>query len=206
MTSTKPQNKKIGPWEITSTDEIFSNPWISLVRHDVLQPDGSPGTYGVVRFQNLAIGVLPIDSDGYVTLVGQHRFPSDKYSWELPEGGGNKDLPPLEAAKRELAEETGLRANSWLELTKFDVSNSVTDEQAICYLAWDLEPGPAAPEPSEDLTIQRVPFKTLLNMVLGGEISDNLTIVMTLTAYIKALRGEVPAPISPHILDVSERK
>ena len=99
-----------------------------------------------------------------------------------------------------------MRANSWLELTKFDVSNSVTDEQAICYLAWDLELGPAAPDPSEDLTIQRVPFKTLLNMVLGGEISDSLTIVMTLTAYIKALRGEVPTPISPHILDVSERK
>jgi len=206
MTKEGDAGRLVGPWEIKSTEKIFANPWIELISHNVIQPDGSSGTYGVVGFNNLAIGVLPFDAEGNVTLVGQHRFPLDRYSWELPEGGGQKDKPALESAARELAEETGLRANSWLQLTEFDVSNSVTDERAICFLAWDLEQGTTAPEPSEELTIRKVPFKKLLEMVLSGEISDGLTIVMTLTAYTKALRGEVPAPISAHILDAHERK
>ncbi len=193
--------RKVGPWRVTSERAAFDNPWINLTDHRVIHPDGSPGEYGVVRFKNVAVGVLPVAADGTVPLVGQHRFPLDRYSWELPEGGAPRSEEPLAAAKRELAEETGFTARSWLELGRFDVSNSVTDEIAICYLAWDLTPGEAAPEPSEALRLKTVSFKALLEMVMSGEITDSLTIVMTQTAYIKALRAAAPAPICKLILE-----
>lgn len=195
------EDKKIGPWRVTAKTSVFDNPWINIVDHQVIHPNGAPGEYGVVRFKNIAVGVLPIDAEGKVPLVGQHRFPLNRYSWELPEGGAPLDEDPLNAAKRELAEETGYAAQSWSELGRFDVSNSVTDELAVCYLAWNLEAGEAAPEPSEALTLKRVSFKALLEMVMSGEITDSLTIVMTLTAYAKALRGEAPAPICERIIE-----
>ncbi len=198
--------KKIGPWRVTNTQIIFDNPWIELVDHEVIHPDGTPGEYGVVKFKNLAIGILPIGDDGMVTLVGQHRFPHDKFSWELPEGGGALDVAPLLSAQRELAEETGLAAREWAPLCEFDISNSVTDERAVCFFAWGLRKGKAAPEASEALTLKQVSFKSLLEMVISGEITDSLTIVMVLTAFAKALRGEAPAPISASILAGLPRK
>ena len=194
------KDKIVGPWRVSSVRKVFDNPWINIADHKVTHPDGSPGEYGVVRFKNIAIGILPISDKGKVMLVGQHRFPHDKYSWELPEGGGKLDVAPLDSAKRELAEETGLRAEEWAELTAFDISNSVTDERAVCFLAWGLREGDAAPEPSEALTLKEVFFKDLLEMVMSGEISDSLTIVMVLTAWAKALRGDLPAPICALIL------
>ena len=198
--------KKVGPWRVTSSREVFENPWIAIADHDVIHPDGTPGEYGVVHFKNLAIGVLPIDENGMVPLVGQHRFPHDKYSWELPEGGGKRGVDPLASAQRELAEETGLTAKQWAPLCQFDISNSVTDERAVCYIAWELSQGAASPEPSEALTVKKIFFKDLLEMVISGEITDSLTIVMTLTAHAKALRGALPEPISAALLAGGERK
>lgn len=200
------KEKTVGPWRVTDEREIYDNPWITVADHKVIHPDGTPGQYGVVRFKNIAVGVLPVGGGGMVTLVGQHRFPLDKYSWELPEGGGKRGVDPLASAKRELEEETGFRAQNWAKLCEFDISNSVTDERAVCFLAWGLTPGDAAPEPSEALMIKEVSFKELLEMVMSGEITDSLTIVMTLTAYAKALRGEIPAPISDFMLAGVPRK
>lgn len=198
--------KTVGPWRVKAAREAFDNPWITVTDHAVIHPDGTPGEYGVVHFKNVAIGVLPVEENGMVPLVGQHRFPHDKYSWELPEGGGKRDVDPLASAQRELVEETGLTAKEWAPLCEFDISNSVTDERAICFLAWELSQGPAAPEPSEALTVKKVFFKDLLEKVMSGEITDSLTIVMTLTAYAKALRGDLPAPISASLLAGGARK
>lgn len=192
--------RRIGPWTVKSARAAFDNPWIRVVDHEIIHPNGDAGEYGVVQFKNLAIGVLPIDAEGRVALVGQHRFPHDRYSWELPEGGGPVGDDPLAAAKRELAEETGLVAASWARMIAFDVSNSVTDERAVCFYAWDLSAGEPAPEASEALTIRRVPFNALLEMVMNGDITDSLTIVMALAAQAQALRGAAPAPISGFLL------
>ncbi|MEL6569404.1 MAG: NUDIX hydrolase [Pseudomonadota bacterium] len=181
-----------GPWRIRSCEVRYDNPWVTLEHNDVVHPDGSDGIYGVVRFKNVAVGVLPIFEDGTVPLVGQHRFPLGRFSWELPEGGGPLDVPPLEAAKRELIEETGFKADNWAPLIDFDVSNSVTDEVAACFLAWGLTPGPAAPEPSEVLSHRRVTFSDLVSGCLNGDITDGLTMVMALTTAEKARRGDLP--------------
>lgn len=192
--------KKIGPWTVNSTRAVYDNPWIAVEANAVTRPDGAPGEYGVVRFRNIAVGVLPILGDGAVPLVGQHRFPLDAYSWELPEGGGPVGEDPLAAAKRELAEETGFRAAQWLPLAEFDLSNSVTDEKGVCFLAWGLEAGAADPGGDEILAHRRVSFSRLHEMVLAGDIRDSLTIIMTLKAKALADAGRLPEEAARLIL------
>ncbi len=192
--------RKIGPWTVHRETVVYDNPWIRVIDHQVTHPSGAPGQYGVVRFKNRAVGVLAIDDEGRVPLVGQHRFAFDAYSWELPEGGGPLDEDPLNAAKRELAEETGLAARDWLPLIEFNVSNSVTDEVAVCFLAAGLTEGAAAPEDSEELRLKSVPFAVLLEDCLAGRIRDSLTLMMVFAASIKAARGELPHGLAKAIL------
>lgn len=191
-----PPGVRIGPWTVDRGRSVYKNAWINVADYEVTRPDGTPGQYGVVSFANLAIGVLPIDADGMTTLVGQHRFPLDAYSWELPEGGGEIGVDPLLSAQRELQEETGYRARHWLEIAAFDLSNSVTDERSVCFLAWDLEPGPAAPEPDEVLSQRRISFFDLHELVLKGDIRDSLTIIMVLKAHALAEAGALPADVA----------
>lgn len=191
---------RIGPWRVLEERLVFDNAWISVVDYKVVQPGGRHGGYGVVKFKNRAVGVLPVSARGTVFLVGQHRFPLDAYSWELPEGGGSMEEAPIVTAKRELAEETGLSARQWLPLASFDLSNSVTDEAAECFLAWDLTEGAASPDETEDLALREISFSNLLEAVLNGGVRDSLTVVMTLAAHTKALRGELPEAISTLLL------
>jgi len=194
----KPKSK-IGPWSVESHRNAYENPWIRVDHHDVIHPNGQNGTYGVVRFHNLAIGVLPIDQGGNVWLVGQHRFAFDKYSWELPEGGVPFNEDPLAGAKRELQEETGLTAKGWAEIGRFDLSNSVSDEQAIGYVAYDLMSGDNNPDPSEQLTIKKLPFHQLLQDIMTGTITDSLTILITLKTVEMVkhqIRGKIDLPSS----------
>jgi 8-oxo-dGTP pyrophosphatase MutT (NUDIX family) len=111
----------------------------------VLRPDGEPVIYGVVHARFQAIGVVALTATGDVVLVGQHRYTLDVYSWEIPEGGGRLDEDAADAAKRELAEETGYTAATWRVLTRFSLSNSVMDERGVVFLATDLTAGPSHP-------------------------------------------------------------
>ncbi len=169
-------NPEANPWTTLAAREIYDNPWIRVTEHDVLNPAGRPGIYGVVKFKNRAIGIIPVDDEGYTWLVGQYRFPLGAYSWEIPEGGGPLDEDPLTAARRELAEETGLTAARWELLLEMHLSNSVSDEHALIYLARDLTPGPADPDETEQLTVRRLPLDEAVEMVLRGEITDAMSV------------------------------
>jgi 8-oxo-dGTP pyrophosphatase MutT (NUDIX family) len=175
-----PKVTEENPWQVKGTRKVYDNPWISVREDDVVQPDGNPGIYGVVHFKNKAIGILPIDDSGFVYLVGQYRFPLQRYSWEIPEGGCPEGEDPLAAAKRELLEETGLSAKQWRLLGKADLSNSATDEEALLYLATDLTHGDAAPEPTEELSYCRVTFAETLHMVNTGKITDAMSVLAIL--------------------------
>jgi len=186
---------QLSSWKTNKTRVVYDNPWIKVREDDVVQPDGKPGIYGVVHFKNKAIGVLPIDDDGNIYLVGQFRYPLDVYSWEIPEGGGPHDEDPLLAAQRELQEETGLTAGHWKELGRAHLSNSVSDEEAIYYLATQLEKGEACPEGTEDLAHKHIPFPEALNMVLRGEITDALS-VMAIMHYALLVQQNKSATFS----------
>ncbi len=183
------------PWTTLRSGQQYENPWIRVVEHQVLTPGGRPGLYGTVHFKHLALGVLPIDAAGRTYLVGQYRYPLRAYSWEIPEGGGHHDVAPLESAQRELAEETGLRAAGWLEVAQLHLSNSVSDERAVCYLAWDLHQGESAPDDCERLEVRRLPFYDALDMVWAGEITDAMSVATILRVALMVQRGEVPDPV-----------
>ena len=170
---------------ITTTSEVkFETPWIKVTKHDVINPAGKPALYGTVHFKNLAIGILPLDKDLNTWLVGQWRYPLNAYSWEIVEGGGDLNIDPIESAKRELKEETGLTATKYTLLSNMHTSNSATDEYCHIYLAQQLTEGEAEPEESEDLQIKKVPFAQAYKMVVDGEITDSLSIVAILKTKI----------------------
>ena len=108
---------------------------------------------------------------------GQFRYTMDHYSWEVPEGGGDFDEDPEAAARRELVEETGYRGGKWRELCRAELSNSVTDETTIMFVATDLDAGEASPEGTEQIQMRWVPFDEAMAMIGRGEIRDAMTIM-----------------------------
>ncbi len=171
---------EINPWKTLSGVIKYENPWISLTEFKVITPAGTEGIYGKVHFKNIAIGVIAIDSDDNTYLVGQYRFPLDLYSWEIPEGGCPEGTDWLEAAKRELKEETGFEAGSWTEILKMHVSNSVSDEFAVVYVARDLIAGTATPEDTEQLVVKKMPFQQAVQWVMDGKITDSISVAAIL--------------------------
>ncbi len=191
----------IGPgWRSEAARTVHESRWLALDLHDAVAPTGAPAAYGVVRFAHHAIAVLPLFEDGSTVLVGQHRFPLANYGWEIPEGGGAKDEPPLDAAKRELGEEAGLIAGDWRLILEAELSNSVTDERAFGYLALDLTPTQTAPDATEALTLRRVAFTEALHLATSGVIRDILSVAMLLRVHYMALEGRLPPALTARLL------
>jgi 8-oxo-dGTP pyrophosphatase MutT (NUDIX family) len=175
-------------WQTLTTRQVYNNAWIAVEHNEVVRPDGAEGIYGVVRFKNVAVGVLPVDDEGFTYLVGQFRYTLNRYSWEIPEGGCPAGETWLECAQRELAEETGLRAARWEQLGTAHLSNSATDELAVWFLATELTPGVAQPEGTEDLQVRRVPLAAAWRMAAAGEITDALSLLALLDYRIRTGR------------------
>jgi len=166
----------IGPWRRRSRAVPYANPWIEVFHDEVDRPDGSPGIYGVVHFRNAAVGVVAVDDEGRLLLVGQHRYALDEYSWEIPEGGVPFGEALEAGARRELREETGYEAGEWRQLSRLSISNSVTDEVGALFLATSLRTGTASPDPTEDLALRWATLKEVLADIAAGRIHDLLTI------------------------------
>ena len=165
----------------------YENPWITIWHDEVTRPDGAPGIYGVVHFANLAVGVLALDDADRVLLVGQHRYALDEYSWEIPEGGVPLAETPLAGAQRELREETGMEAADWREIGRSHLSNSVSDELAVLFVATGLTAGIATPDGTEALDIRWLPFAEVLAMTLDGRITDALTVLVVQRVALERL-------------------
>ncbi len=179
------------PWTTISEKKVYENPWIKVTHRDVLNPNGNPGIYGVVHYKNLAIGILPLDKDYNTWLVGQYRYTLEQYSWEIPEGGGIIGVNPLDSAKRELLEETGITAVKWTKIQDIHLSNSVSDEAGISYIAQDLSFGQAEPEDTEDLVVKKLPFEEVFQMTMDGKITCALAVTTILKAKILIDQGKI---------------
>ncbi len=190
------------PWKRGPGRLVYDNPWISVTEFDATAPTGNPALYGVVGFKNRALAILPLHDDGSVPLVGQNRLPFADYSWEIPEGGGPLAEDPLAGAKRELLEETGLVASDWREVLRMQLSNSVSDELAIGYIATGLSQQAPAPhgDDTEDIVQVRVPFRQALDAAMGGQITDALTVAMQIRAYHMAQEGALPPALARAML------
>jgi len=170
------------PWTTLSSETRYENKWITVTEHQVLTPANSPGIYGTVHFKHLAVGVVPVDTDGFTWLVGQYRYPLKAYSWEIPEGGGSLSVTPLETAKRELKEETGMEATRWEQIVEMHLSNSVSDERAVIFLATGLTEGAPSPDETEVLTVRKILLKDAIGMVERSEITDAMSVAGLLKA------------------------
>lgn len=187
-------NEERNPWRAHSSELRYDNPWIRVREDQVSRPDGQPGIYGVVHFKNRAIGVVPLTEEGDTVLVGQYRYTLEAYSWEIPEGGGPLTESALEAARRELREETGLTADRWTYLGELHTSNSVTDELGAVFLAEGLHDGVSEPDGTEELQVRRLPLSEAHRMAMRGEITDALSIVALarVQAYLESGRTLEP--------------
>ena len=164
------------PWQTRSVRNVYDNPWIRLEEHRVIRPAGGPGIYGKVCFKSQAVGIIPLDEQGNTWLVGQHRYTLDAWSWEIPMGGSPLDEDCLQTARRELQEETGLRAQTLTPILHLHTSNSITDEEAFVYLAQQLREGDTAFEDTEDIEVKKLPLDDAVAMAQDGRITDAISV------------------------------
>jgi ADP-ribose pyrophosphatase len=170
------ENPEKNPWKTLDAEVVYESAWIKITKSNVINPAGKPALYSWVHFKNLAIGIIPIDKDKNTWLVGQFRYPTNEYSWEIPEGGGVIDVDPVDSARRELQEETGIVAQKFTELMRMHLSNSATDELSIAYIATQLEMGEAEPEESEELQVKKLSLDAAFDLVLAGKITDAISV------------------------------
>lgn len=179
------------PWITLQSKTVYDNKWITVTEDDVINPGGGKGFYGKVHFKNIAIGIIAMDEENRIWLVGQYRYTLHQYSWEIPEGGCPYDEEPLDAARRELKEETGLVAQDWKEMFRMHLSNSVSDELSIVYLATGLKQESAAPEETEELQLMQLSIDRAYEMVVSGLITDAISVAAIMKMKLMQLQGKL---------------
>ncbi len=188
------------PYTVTSREMLFDSPWIRLREDRFHHRKGIDGRYPICGFRRTACGVLALDAQDRVMLVGQWRYPLEQYSWEIVEGGGEEHESPFECIQRELGEEANLQAGLWEPLAYANLSNSSTDEEAFLFLASDLSAVQGhEPDAEEELCLHPEPFENCLRRVLSGEIADGLTVIALLS--LQARRSGMTEPLDPPLLE-----
>jgi ADP-ribose pyrophosphatase len=171
-----------GGWQTLGSDYLYKSPWCSFRLDDVELPDGARIEYGVLESGGFA-AVVPVTRGGDVVLVRQWRQPLDAFTLELPSGGVDAGEEPESAARRELFEETGYRAEKLEHLTTVHTSTGRSTE--VCHLFWCEavrdERGPR-PEPTEFIRVVEVTFEEALRMASEGGITDAATMLGLLLA------------------------
>lgn len=164
------------PWKTLNSRVVYENPWVRLREDEVIRPDGNSGIYSVLEVP-LSIGVVALNDRDEIPIVGQWRYAHKKFSWEIPTGGSNKeDKTTLDAAKRELTEETGLVAETWISLGSIDNSNSATTEVANLFLATNLTLKERHQEPDEKIEVIWIDFSKAVEMVMRNEITESCSV------------------------------
>lgn len=180
------------PWKLLDTEIAFDCPYYVARRDTVQHYGGRARPYVSVRMKRTGVAVLPIDGNGFTTIIGQYRYVLDRFTWEVVRGGIPLETPALDGAKQELLEETGFRADHWLHMFDLSASPGLTDEIAPCFVAWGLHDGPPRPEPEETITQRHLPFAVAVAMITAGEIADAASVALILGLQTRAMRGDLP--------------
>ncbi|GAB2848729.1 NUDIX domain-containing protein [Lentzea nigeriaca] len=172
-------------WQRLATNVVHRSPWFEVRADDVVRPDGGHGTYTHVVAPG-SVTVLAIQDDDHVVLTRQWIYTHGGTEWRLPGGAvDDADADPLAAARRELAEETGLRAEKWERLGQIHGADSLSNHVDHIFLATDLTQGEPDLGPGEaDLRVRTLPFHHALDLVQQGMLphagSSHALLVMAL--------------------------
>ncbi|MFD5829896.1 NUDIX domain-containing protein [Lentzea sp. NPDC060358] len=172
-------------WQRLATNVVHRSPWFEVRADDVVRPDGGHGTYTHVVAPG-SVTVLALQDDDQVVLTRQWIYTHGGTEWRLPGGAvDTADADPLAAARRELAEETGLRARTWEPLGQIHGADSLSNHVDHIFLATGLTQGEQALEPGEaDLCVRTMPFCRALDLVRQGMLphagSSHALLVMAL--------------------------
>lgn len=164
-----------------SSEEIFDGVAIHLFRDEILLPNGNKGVREVIRHPG-AVCVIPVTEDGEVIFVNQFRYAFNKVTLEVPAGKLEKGEDPLEAAMRELSEETGLSARNVVYLGELYTTPALIDEVIHMYLATDLVEGEQHLDEDEFINTLKMPLSEAVEKVMNGEIKDAKTQTILLKA------------------------
>jgi len=168
------------PWTTERSRLVYATPWLAVREDQARMPDGRPTTYSVVDCGE-CVGILPFTDPDTVLLVRQYRYVAGRVTWEMPTGGVHRGEDLEAAARRELAEEAGVRAATLEPLGAYHTSKSVMDETAHLYVARGLSPSrEVGGDETEFIRAERVPFRQALDWVLSGKIVDGMTIIAVL--------------------------
>lgn len=177
-----------GPWKIKKSEEKYKNPWISVREDIVIRPDGKKGICGVVDMLN-GVYILPLDDEGYVYIIDQFRYVMGRNIIETAGGSLKKTEDPLETAKRELLEETGITAGDWIFLGTIHPLTAVVKSSSNLYLAKNLNFFQASPEGTEKIKVIKVKLEEAIRMVMDGIINSgpSCTLILKVNEYLKSL-------------------
>ena len=165
-----------------SGETIFDGKVVHLERWQVSLPNGQTATREVIKHIGAA-AVVPVDDEGNITLVRQHRVAIDEMTWEIPAGKLDAaDEDPLLCARRELEEETGLNADNWQLLSRVVTTPGFCTERISIYLATGLSQHKAHTDPDEFVRVKKMPFSDAVHEVLQGKLYDQKTALGILLA------------------------
>jgi ADP-ribose diphosphatase len=157
-----------------SSEELIRTPIFHVTFDRALDPDGFEIKRAIVQHGGSAV-MMPVDEHGRILLVRQYRLPARQYLWELPAGRLDEGETPLQAARRELAEETGYRARTWKKLAVFYPSPGFLAEKMTIYLATNLTGGVQAPMEDERIQTRWFSAREVDRMIETGKIIDGKT-------------------------------
>lgn len=170
--------------KMVSSTEVYSGRLLHVYKDDIILPNGRPSTRELIK-HNGAVAVVPLLDNGNVIAEHQFRYPFGKVIVEIPAGKlDSADEDHLEAAKRELREETGYEADEWIEIGELYPSCAYTTEIIWLYLARGLRKGERHLDEDEFLNVVEIPLKDFVDMVMKGEVGDS----KTQTAILKTAR------------------